>query len=283
MRRRNGFALLTALWLLLLMGVLFSRALPRVVTSLDAAENRVLLTRAKWAAIGCLELARARGESEAELPDSVALGSGVWCRPERLDPDERINPNLGDSVGLHRALQDPSLTASLLDWIDADDVARDAGAEAEWYRERGRPVPRNAPFMDPREMRLVRGFEGASAADLESWFTTRGDGRVSGNRASRRALASIGVMAPEDVEAVLSRRFPGRSLRSAEQFVLVGEMQPTIEEYQQLTARLSFDESTHTIRFHGLADAGARTLDYAIVAVIRNTPRGSVVSSLEAQ
>ena len=47
---------------------------------------------------------------------------------------------------------------SLRDWEDEDDLRRLDGAERAWYREQGRPGPRNAPIANVAELRLIRGY-----------------------------------------------------------------------------------------------------------------------------
>jgi type II secretory pathway component PulK len=285
MSSRNGFALLTVLWLLLLLSVLLADVLVPVVVSLRAGENRVLLTRAKWAALGCLELARARFANEAAPTaiDSVALGTTVWCRSESLSPDERVNPNASDSSGLLRVVGDGSRVASVLDWIDADDEPREEGAERDWYSARGRATPRNAPIRDAKELGLIRGFEQVSMGDLERLFTARGEGRLSPNRAPAWALASIAVLSPQDVSKIVTRRGLAARFVTAEQLVSMTGIDVGLEEFRELTRRLSFTESERTTRFQGLVDAGTRRLDYTVVAVLHETPQGLSVAQLEAQ
>jgi type II secretory pathway component PulK len=285
MTGHRGFALLTVLWLLLLLTVLISTGLTPVLLALRAGENRVLLTRARWAALGCLELTRARfeaGRGQLSL-DSIPLAPVVWCTAERLDPDERVNPNVGDSIGLGRLLADPVRVASLLDWIDADDTPRDAGAEAAWYAGRGRSLPRNAPILDPAELRLVRGLEEASVEQLEQLFTARSDGRVSANRAPAWALASVSLLTPSEAERIVDLRRPGQPFAAADQLVALGGIDLTLEEFAELTRRLSFTEAQHTFRFHGRARAGARVLHLTIVATLHEREGELTVAHLEVR
>jgi general secretion pathway protein K len=58
-----------------------------------------------------------------------------------------------------------SLVDALLDWRDADDIARPLGAEREWYVSQGLIPPPNRPFADGREFTLVRGFASLGRID----------------------------------------------------------------------------------------------------------------------
>ena len=54
--------------------------------------------------------------------------------------------------------------AALLDWIDADDVARSEGAEGSYYQKLSRSgyEAKNAPVAVPSELQLVRGVDSAA-------------------------------------------------------------------------------------------------------------------------
>lgn len=281
MSGRGGFALITVLWLILLLGALTSGGIAPIVLDQRASENRVALTRARWAALGCLDLVRARAASRSRLAvDSIALGETVWCETTPLNADERVNPNVADSAGLLRLLESPTMVASFLDWIDEDDVARAAGAESEWYRGALRPLPRNAPLYDPAELALVRGFEALTPDELERVFTTRGSGRISPNRAPRWALGSISVLSADQIERLMIARDRQTSFVAAEQVTAAIGLEPTIPEFRELTQRLSFNESERTVVASGRVSLGTRTIESEIVAVLTQTDDELVVTHL---
>jgi hypothetical protein len=215
--------------------------------------------------------------------DSVALGTGVWCATEALHADERVNPNVGDSLGLARVLADPVRVASIVDWIDTDDIARAAGAEALWYALRGRSTPSNAPIRDVAEMRLIRGFEEVSLRELEALFTARGDGRVSANRAPLHALLSISPLSPTEAERIVTLRAVGVRFAVPEQIVTVAGADVDLEEFAELTRRLSFTDAARTIRLHGFGDAGPRTLHIALITTLVEHEGELVVTALEVR
>lgn len=286
MARRDGFALVAVLWLILLLSALGSAGIAPVVVEQRAAENRVALGRAGWAALACLELLRARvarGTEVQESLDSIALGASVWCDAESMNVDERVNVNVADSAGLQRVLGDPGRVAALLDWIDEDDLPRAAGAEAEWYRAAMRPLPRNAPLRDPSELALVRGFEAIAPDELYRVFTTRGLGRVSPNRAPSWALGSVSVLSEQQIERVVALRTSGATFAAAEQVTVAAGLDPTIPEFRDLTQRLSFNESEHTVVVSGRVSLGERTLESRLVVVLIETDGELVVSHVVAR
>jgi type II secretory pathway component PulK len=173
---RSGFALLTVLWAIVALGTVAGISATLARRGFHLTRNRIALAQAGWAREACVSILHARfgADQQTRRVDSVDLGRGAWCSATLLDPSAQLNVNLSSPVTLHAALGD-SLAGALLDWRDADDDARPNGAEADWYREHRRPLPRNAPLASAGELRLVRGFEGIAL----DHFTTRGDGRIN--------------------------------------------------------------------------------------------------------
>lgn len=281
-RARGGFALIAVLWLVAALGVVVTAGLASVETARLTAENRIHAARARWAALGCLAMAQSRYSGTGRLLalDSVALGASVWCGLHEVDPAERVNPNVADSVGLTRVL-DQAQVAALLDWMDADDAPRAAGAEAPWYRAHHRRRPRNAPFQAVAEMTLVRGFETADISSLEGWFTVRGDGRVAPNRASERVLETIGILPQGSPATLVAMRASGRRYSDAADIVNALGLSLSTHEFRALAGRLSFDEGTTTFRVEGASDAGGRLLRTVFDADVRAAPGQLAVLRIE--
>lgn len=173
---RSGFALLTVLWAIVALGAVVGISATLARRGLHLTRNRIVLARAAWAREACVSILHARyaADQKTRRVDSVDLGRGAWCSATLLDPSAQLNVNLASPEILPAALGD-SLADALFDWRDADDDARPNGAEAGWYREHRRPLPRNAPLASAAELRLVRGFEDIAL----DHFTTRGDGRIN--------------------------------------------------------------------------------------------------------
>jgi type II secretory pathway component PulK len=280
---RRGFALLSVLWLVGALATLTVVGVAPAMRAQRASENRIQATRARWAARACLELTRTRGIAftTTAAADSVALGDVVWCRLVSLRPDERVNPNVTDSAGLVRLLRDPLRASALLDWIDADTVTRDGGAEAPWYRARKRSLPRNAPLSDPLEIALVRGFEAYSATDLEAVFTTRGDGSISPNRAPGWALRSLSGLPVGLADGLLRIRGRPPVPESAEQVVAVLGLEVSIPEFRRMVERLSFAEGRTVVRSTGYVNAGRVVVESEIVATLEEARQGVRVTRME--
>ena len=106
--------------------------------------------------------------------------------------------------------------ASLLDWLDRDEVERMNGAENPYYRQLTPPYPcGNGPFVTRAQIRMVKGMQ---EADVEKYLTVYSTGKVNINTA------------PEEVIGCLSEKIDDRlvgeilSSRREKDFAAVDEL-----------------------------------------------------------
>lgn len=208
---RKGFALLTALWLVVLVGAAVAGGLADGRVAVAASRNRLRLLRAEWARDACAEIARQRLALEPTRAglEPVDLGGGASCEARIDRPAARLSLNHASADMLVALFGDSSLADALLDWRDADTVARPHGAERAWYLARGRRPPRDGAFAEVAELRFVRGFEGLDAGLLGGWLTTRSDGLVDLTLAPREVLASLPGVTWGDAERLHHARNGG--------------------------------------------------------------------------
>jgi hypothetical protein len=228
--KRPGFALLAVLWIITGATITAMTIVLAARERIRTTFNRSSLLRAEWQAQGCLArgvagiehlLSRPGGAPAESLPPLLeGLADVRSCPGEvRLIP-VGLTLDLGTATGemLRRAIglqaiptsQRDSLADALLDWRDEDDIPRTLGCERSCYLALGRPLPRNAPFADVAELRLVRGFErwdslavGTLVRPVESLFTVE-RGRVAIPWARFDILATlpgIGVRGAQDIVA----------------------------------------------------------------------------------
>lgn len=251
---RRGFALITVLWLLAALGAVTATSLAVIETARRAGQNRVLLLRAGWAREACAEilLARYSEDSSVRLVDTVDLGRGAWCRAELSNTASTLDLNLASPEAVRMVVGNDTLADAVLDWRDSDDVERPLGAEASWYRNRARRLPRNGPFADVAELALVRGFDSAKAAQLESMLTTEGTDQLDVNEAPGELLATLPGL---DTEGPI--RSAGLRLKDSDQ--LLEALSPSarkrvLEHYKEFSARAVFSAPRFTAR----VEAGIR-------------------------
>lgn len=256
---RRGFALLTVLWLLALLGMLAAACAALARRGAETTHNRAVLTRAGWALEACVEilLARYADDPTAHSVDTVDLGREAWCRLSLEDEAAKLDLNLADERALRVVLGSDSLVDALMDWRDADDQPRPLGAEAGWYRTEGRRLPRNAPLADVAELAYLRGFDSASVMRAESFLTSSGREQINLNTAPSTVLATLPGASDEMVGVVLRRRVLGRPLANAAELLslLTPPARESIENrYDDFLARAIFE----TQRLSATAEGGVR-------------------------
>jgi general secretion pathway protein K len=223
---RDGFALLTVLWVLSGMVVL-SLLLNRTASeAIGTIQNRSDALRTAWEMEGCLAHARAsidetlieardEDESWAHLDQQLLdAGGPEGCELILLPTGTTLDVNVADrdqllalfgAVGMSYERAD-SMAAAIVDWRDADDDVQRGGAEQLWYRTLGRPGPRNAPFGAKEELRLVRGLETPSEVDELLGVEP---GRILLTRAPSAVLATLPGFGAEAVARTLELRAVG--------------------------------------------------------------------------
>jgi len=253
---RRGFALLTVLWLLAALTALAAGALALAGQGAAASRNRIVLLRASWAAEACAEILQGRyaERGDVEPVDSTDLGAGVWCRAEVEDAGGRLDLNRASPEQLRLLLGADSLADAVLDWRDPDEVPRQRGAEAAWYRVQGRRLPRDSAFASVAELVFVRGLDSARVAMLAPALTVRGSGRVDLNAASAEVLAAMPGLDPPAVRAVLALRAAGRRLGSPEDLLARLDLRSRaalMGRYQEFLVAAAFRPDQVTVRAEG--------------------------------
>jgi general secretion pathway protein K len=241
MSRRKGFALIAALWFVVLLSGLaleFSLAARDVrVSSINAQEE----AKARAAAEAGIDHARALlndalrvsafrtqarttpvGSGSGDpwrnlammMPDTIKMGDQRYAVSLR-DAGASLNVNIGSEDELRRlfaALRIDSRLAdrfaqSISDWKDADDLHRARGAELDGYLSADAPIlPSNGRLRDVREIRWLLGMTPSLYARIAPSLSTVGSGRINLRSASRPVLLALPGMTEEAVAWVLRVR-----------------------------------------------------------------------------
>jgi general secretion pathway protein K len=270
MSDRRGFALLTVLWLVAGLGALAAGTLALARVGAGASRNRIVLVRAAWARNACEEIVLARYAAQGRIAplDSVDLGAGVWCGAGVEEAGTRLDLNLASPEALRAVLGD-SLADPVLDWRDADDLARPLGAERDWYAERKRAAPRNAPLAAVAELRLLRGFDTATVRRVEPLLTVSGDARMDLNVAPREVVASLPGLDPAAVATILARRAVHPIATTDELLALLppSSRETLLGRFQEFTARAGYAPARVRLRIRGLAGHPALVSEERMTAV----------------
>lgn len=260
-RARRGFVLFTVLWSLSLAAALALSARVGGADAITAAHNRIATERGRWIAAGCLatvlaaldaefgseRMDRARDLEWAALDETSAwLAWRGHCRA-RLDAvGRRVDVNAVTADQLIAVLtaagvgaEAQALTATLLDWRDADETPRAAGAESGWYLMSGRPAPRNGPLEAREELRLVRGFD--RHPELSELFDVE-SGPLLVTRAAPAALAAIPGFSIE-VRELLSRHDAPHAIES------LSDLLPLLPTTARDLLVSAFDSASRAVTF----------------------------------
>lgn len=204
---REGFALLGVLWVAAVMAVIGASAMVTARTAVTASQNRSEIARAFWAREACVEMLAARGPGRGDFGDGDTLRfeRDVWCAVSIERLDHRVNLNRASRAALLGLLPEDSLVDALMDWRDADDIARPRGAESAYYRSRRRIPPRNGPLASVSELAFVRGFDAETLRRVAPLATTEGRGFIDVNSAPAAVIRTLPLEAAA-IDAVIQRR-----------------------------------------------------------------------------
>jgi general secretion pathway protein K len=242
--RREGFALLASLWLLVALSIA-SVALSAVAHDRRlVAANLVEHTQALAAAQAGVEQLRSRLARrlvvsqglqvmptdlidpwhgvDSVLSDTVALGAARF-RVTAQDVGTRLNLNRASEDELRRLLvalridagDADRLAQCIMDWRDLDDLHRARGAERDAYLASGAvTLPRNGPFQTLSELRSVLGMTPDIYDRVVPFFTLLGSGQVNLNTADRPVLLALPGMTEEAVSVLFRYRRQRQRLAS---------------------------------------------------------------------
>ena len=257
-RNRRGFAMITALWLIVAITVValqFSfEAHERYMLGINAAERGV----ARAAVIGALAQQQAQleralrqrntGSNAAQLRsfdpwidvDSTYSGpvdiDSVVVMVDAQPGGRRLNVNTMNEEQLKaffgNLLKDVStsdeIAQSIMDWRDADDQARVRGGERDHYLKDNRMVlPANAPFREVDDLLDVKGMTSDALEKARPYLRTYGTGTINLNTAEEPVLRAIPGMTDVILSRILAMRANGGRIQNINQIMPgISQQQP---------------------------------------------------------
>lgn len=189
-----------------------------------------------------------------------------------IDPaKEPVLNNLLANIGVS-----PDLLPVLEDWLDADSIERDGGAEADYYLRLSPPYePRNGPIPTLYDLRMLKGMDDATFFKLARYLTALPIKQVNVNTAPPEVLAALAPQLENDpsvVKEIIGQREAGPFVNTADLKTRVPDL-PQDPKFQFLLATTS---SFFTITGEG-DFAGARKRIYSTFK------RGQVLPAVGAQ
>jgi general secretion pathway protein K len=244
-RRRRGFALLAAIWLVVAIATV------ALQFALDARERRLLgintaeRGKGRAAAIGALNASQAaleqalrQGPGTGNARVALLRGSDPWLDASSifsgtilvdsipvdvatLDLGTQLNVNsMGEqqlrtffSFALRDFATADKIAQAVLDWRDADSIPRSNGAERDDYLREGRlALPTNQTFREVSDLLGVEGMTPEIYGRVARYLTTRGSGVININTADTVVLRAIPGMTDEVLANILNQRSMGRRI-----------------------------------------------------------------------
>ena len=288
-RRRSGFALMAALWLVVIIGVTGYELSIRSRVRRLAVANTLEQVAANAAAEAALETVRAALEHRLAHPLDARTRSladatfDPWSdltllRADTLRMgDERATSHIYDAgtrLQLNRATEADirrlftaipldagtadRLAQRIMDWRDADTFRRSRGMERDDYLRTGaRTLPADAEFGRVDELRNVDGMTAELYARVAPLFTVFGTGQVNVNAASRAVLSSLPGLGDEAISVILRAQQSRTSLHSLDD--ITGRLSSSarsaiLDAGFELTQRISFETREVVVDTEGWLD-----------------------------
>jgi type II secretory pathway component PulK len=249
MRDRRGFALLSAIWLVVAIAVAGLQLALETRRSTLAAINLTHDVQARTAASAAFDLTRARVDQHLRR----AAESGPYeARLALSDPWMSVDTaysltetfgvvdihilirSVGSQLNINRANEQEflnffialefdystaeELSQTIMDWRDTDDNYRARGAERDFYVSEGLlNLPRNNLFESVGELRYVQGMTEDIFEIASPYLTVWGTGRINLNTADFPVLMSLSGMTEAAASYLISLRENGERLTATNQ------------------------------------------------------------------
>jgi general secretion pathway protein K len=159
-----------------------------------------------------------------------------------------------------------TITDSLLDWVDADDLQRMSGAEKEYYASLQEPYePRNAPFESVEELALVKGVTPQIFQKIRDHLTIYGSGKINVNFASREVLCHVPMITPDAAEAIIQLRRKQRGIESLDHLKDILSRHGVIgKDYQKIINYFTVSDSSY-LTIHSIAFSDNGKSSYKVI------------------
>jgi len=203
--RQKGFALILVLWVLSLLTIMaasFALSMRREAAIVTGSRTNAQAMAVAESGLTIAELMllnpdqRQRWHTDGSIYQIDSAESAVRIR--LLAESGKIDINSADPIRLQGLMayapvdaeRQTKLVNSIVDWRDADDLVRIAGAEKKDYKAAGLSYrPRNQPFQSIEELQLVLGMDEQVFKWLEGLVTVySGQPEVDLTQAAREVL-----------------------------------------------------------------------------------------------
>ncbi|MDN3514863.1 MAG: general secretion pathway protein GspK [Candidatus Brocadia sp.] len=150
-----------------------------------------------------------------------------------------------------------TITDSILDWLDKDDLHHMNGAEKDYYATLPEPYePKNGPFDSIEELTLVKGITPQVFELLRDHLSVYGSGKINVNFAPKEVLLYVPSITHEMAETIIQFRKKRGTIKKLDtlkgifrHFGIIGN------DYQKIMDYLTINDSNY-ITINSVASSG---------------------------
>lgn len=220
-RRSSGVALVSVLWLLVLLSLIVLNLSTGSRTELQLASNlrlaaqgqHVAETGVNWGLWSLLQANTAGwladGSTRSLVLDGVSVEVALFDEQGKIDLNEagpQLLQGLFESVGLAEPAA-LAQTGAIIDWRDADQMRSPQGAEEAEYQAVGLKGPGNGPFESLEELRQVLGMtEELYQQVLPALTIDSNKAEINPLVAPREVLLALPGIIPDSVDRFIEER-----------------------------------------------------------------------------
>ena len=172
-----------------------------------------------------------------------------------------------------------TITDSILDWLDEDDLHHINGAEKDFYASLPEPYePKNGPFESIEELTLVKGITPQIFELLRYHLTIYGSGKININFASKEVLLYVPTVTQEMADAIIQFRKKKGKIKKLStlkeifrHFGIVGK------DYLKIMDYLTIDNSSY-ITINSVASSGKIKNSYKFL-VLKGVGHCKIISA----
>lgn len=250
LRNRRGFAMITAIWLVVAITVValqFSiEAHERYMLGINASERGIARAALQGAlALEQAQLERSLRQTTAGSNAGTLRSSDPWIDVDStfsgpVDIDSiavlvdakpggrRLNVNTMNEAQLkaffNNLLKDVSasdeISQSIMDWRDADDLARVRGGERDAYiKDKRMVLPANAAFREVDDLLDVKGMTPEILEKARPYLRTYGNSLVNLNTAEEPVLRAVPGMTDVILARIMAIRSNGQRIQNMNQVI----------------------------------------------------------------
>ena len=161
-----------------------------------------------------------------------------------------------------------TITDSILDWLDEDDLHHINGAEKDFYAALSDPYePKNGPFESIEELTLVKGVTPQIFDLIRDHLTIYGSGKVNVNFASKEVLLYVPAITEEIADSIIQLRKKRGNIKTLSalkeifrHFGIIGK------DYEEAMKYLTLDSSEYIV-INSIASSGKIKSGYRLLVL----------------